>query len=248
MLQANKEKNAHSWHAESPHFEYPGTEAIIPEKAILKLHKNCRKPFHPFNDKEHLKLCRPSADMLLLGLDLFTTNGARGSLWKATNTTVTLSLAPRLIASTPNSRQHLFVSLCSWSLLLTKSTAIWFVNTSQRPSLPMIKNSSSFVKVTSFSSGSALKGPPPSTDFIPSMCQSPSARVTPNSPFKYPSLSMNPPRDITRLRSSKQSGLWSLDISIATPTRDNTARQSPALATSNDLLILPVCPVMYTLR
>nr|ACR36225.1 unknown [Zea mays] len=70
-------------------------------------------------------------------------------------------------------------------------TAFWLEKESHTPSLPMIRNSSSLLSVTIFSSGSALRGPPPApppparpVPFMTSRCQSPSALVTASWPFR----------------------------------------------------------------
>lgn len=132
-----------------------------------------------------LTFWRPSADILRRTFDFWTIMGGGGSKWKQIITAVRLSSAPRLIASSTNCLQHNFASLCSCNFLRAKSTAFWFEKTSHKPSLPIIKNSSSLFKVINLSSGSALNGPPGSPMvFIPSRCQSPSARVTPSCPFK----------------------------------------------------------------
>jgi hypothetical protein len=180
--------------------------------------------------------------LLITRLLLCVRKSGGGSRWKQIKTTVTLSVASRLIDSSTNSLQQSFTSLCSCNLRRMKSTAFWLEKTSQIPSLPIIKNSSSFVRVINLSSGSALRGPglAPSEQsdwywfFMPSRCQSPRARVTANCPLRYPS-SMKPPRVSTRWRSWMQHGRWSRDISIAEPCRESTARQSPALATRRDL-------------
>lgn len=186
--------------------------------------------------KKLLSTFRPSSEMLL------RTGGGRGRErlgggfdWKHTITMERLSVLCLRSASSTSSLQQAIGSLCSWSFRRAMSTAFWLRKTSQIPSQPMIRNSSSSVSFTLFSSGSAIRGPLPFASFNPSMCQSPIALVTFRCPFRYPPSSMNPPEAFIRFNSLQQSGLWSLDISIAAPFRLRTARQSPVFATTNDL-------------
>uniref|UniRef100_A0A0A9GAS6 Uncharacterized protein n=1 Tax=Arundo donax TaxID=35708 RepID=A0A0A9GAS6_ARUDO len=121
-------------------------------------------------------ICNPSIEMLLRTRNLGTSICGGGSAEKHTTTTVRLSQQSRLSASWTSSREHLCGSLCSISSFLTIDTAHWLLITSQRPSQPIIKNSSSSVSLTSRNSGSGVRGH--IEPFAPFMCQSPIALAT----------------------------------------------------------------------
>ncbi|KAF3781153.1 putative protein phosphatase 2C 27 [Nymphaea thermarum] len=72
-------------------------------------------------------------------------------------TTVKLSHVLRFRASLTSSLEHLSGSLCSLSSLLAIVTAYWLLITSQSPSQPITKNSSSCVRVVVRNSSSALR-------------------------------------------------------------------------------------------
>ncbi|RYR48822.1 hypothetical protein Ahy_A07g034890 isoform C [Arachis hypogaea] len=151
-----------------------------------------------------------------------------GSCEKHTTITVKLSQELRLRASLTSSLEHLSGSLCIINSFLAIVTAHWLLITSHNPSQPIIKNSSSSVRLISCNSGSALRGH--AEPLGPFMCQSPRARETDSCPFKYPSYTTPPSLSILSL-SEIRFGFWSVDISTALPRLPSTALQSPALAT-----------------
>jgi len=177
-------------------------------------------------------VCSPSIDMLLRTRNLGISIWGGGSTEKHTTTAVRLSQQSRLRASWTSSREHRCGSLCAISSFLTMDTANWLLITSQRPSQPIIKNSSSSVSLTSRNSGSGVRGHIEPLE--PFMCQSPIALATASWPLRYPSKTV-PPRFSILSLSTVQLGLWSLESSTARPRFPNTARQSPAFATSNVL-------------
>lgn len=140
------------------------------------LHTVSRTPWRKFS---------PSKDILLRTRDLVISIWGGGSVEKHTTMTVKLSHVFLLKASCTSSLAHFWGSLCAMSPFLTIVTAHWLLMTSQRPSQPMIKNSSSSDSVVSCSSGSALNGL--TEPLGPFMCQSPRALATESCPFRYPS-------------------------------------------------------------
>ena len=129
-----------------------------------------------------LSKCNPSKEMLLRTRGLGISIWGGGSTEKHTTTTVRLSQQSRLSASWTSSREHRCGSLCAISSFLTMDTANWLLITSQRPSQPIIKNSSSSVSLTSRNSGSGVRGHIEPLE--PFMCQSPIALATASWPLR----------------------------------------------------------------
>lgn len=157
-----------------------------------------------------LRLQRASADKVLQHLKLSgCCSSAYEAEWrysseKQTIITVRLSNVLWLSASLTSSLAHCSGLSCLLSPLRTIVTARWLVRTSQIPSQPMIKNSSSSVRMACLNSGSAIRGEgEPRGNF---KSQSPRARVTERAPLRYPS-SIKPPDCSTLLRSASWLGL-----------------------------------------
>lgn len=107
------------------------------------------------------------------------------SLVKHIMITVRLSKVLSLRASMTSSLAHCSGLSCRRRPLRTMLTACWLDMTSQIPSHPMIRNSSSSVSNCCLNSGSAMSGEGvPGGSF---KSQSPRARLTERTPFRYPS-------------------------------------------------------------
>lgn len=221
-------------HASSKLASVPGELQHMPSSSIMLFFSNNPLP-HTLHSNAPFRRLSPSADMLLLTRAGATTSIlGGGSGEKETTITVRLSQVFRFSASLTNSLEHLSGSLWIISSFLAIVTAPWLLITSQRPSHPIIRNSSSSLNTVSCNSGSALSGQDEPTG--PFMCQSPIARATDNCPFRYPSYTA-PPSFSIRFLSDVLLGLWSFDSSIALPRFPSTARQSPAFATTNVLQV-----------
>nr|ACR34855.1 unknown [Zea mays] len=155
-----------------------------------------------WSDSSHLlSLQSASGDKLLRHLILPAGTCSEGvaepparSGTKQTTITVRLSKVSSLFASMASSWALRPGSSCLRRPLRTVLTACWLLITSHIPSQPMMRNSSSSVRVVQWISGSAIRGDgEPWGSF---MSQSPKARVTESTPLRYPS-SMYPPHSIT---------------------------------------------------
>mmetsp|Transcript_1601 Transcript_1601/g.6402 ORF Transcript_1601/g.6402 Transcript_1601/m.6402 type:complete len:245 (+) Transcript_1601:287-1021(+) len=127
--------------------------------------------------------------------------------------------------------------------------------TSQMPSHARIINSSPSCSWNSLISGNAVTACCfSSSSLFILYSKSPNARDSANEPLTRPSLT-KPPAFMMRLRSPSFIGLWSSLISTASPPfRENTARESPALAqytlsprTHTTTEVAPACgPVQFS--
>mmetsp|Transcript_51611 Transcript_51611/g.142897 ORF Transcript_51611/g.142897 Transcript_51611/m.142897 type:complete len:299 (+) Transcript_51611:247-1143(+) len=123
----------------------------------------------------------------------------------------------------------------------TKSTTCWLLRTSQMPSQATTMNSSVASRRKVFTSGTleTICSSGGRLEFVLYL-RSPMDRERLRSPFTRKTVRLakwwprtQPPAFRIRVRSASRSGLWSSDSSTALPSRQSTARLSPALATTS---------------